>query len=156
MPYSCCTTAMSLSFSNSQVATTDLAEPLTSSPITRASEDDDPSATRTTLTSEPFAHNPSDRAALNVANPHGVGGYVLRSAKLVDPQGFSPTGGSSDVSRVERMVKGDPDGRSSPVCPARAAALRDQRRTADFSPDWLGFPTLSTLHVMTCCCRVSS
>ena len=49
-------------------------EPLTSSPMTRALEEGDPSATRTTLTSAPFAHNPSDRAALNVASPQGVGG----------------------------------------------------------------------------------
>src|ERR1700692_2744118 len=91
MPYSCCTTAMSLSFSNSLVAATDAAEPLTSSPITRVSADDDPSATRTILTSEPFAHNPFDKAALNVARPHGVGGYVLRMPKLAEPQLPCPT-----------------------------------------------------------------
>ena len=39
-----------------------------------ATETGDPSATRTTLTSAPFADNPSDSAALNVASPHGVGG----------------------------------------------------------------------------------
>src|SRR5271156_2238178 len=105
MPYSCCTTAMSLSFSNSVVAVTDDAEPLTSSPITRASEDSDPSATRTTLTSEPFAHNPFDRAALNVASPHGVGGYVLRMPKLADPEGPCPTGSAFEVSRVDRALK---------------------------------------------------
>ena len=81
---------MSLSFSDSEVAATDVAEPLTSSPMTRASEDDDSSATRTTLTSEPFAHNPSDKAALNVASPHGVGGYVLRMPKLAEPQAALP------------------------------------------------------------------
>src|ERR1700739_2366742 len=105
MPYSCCTTAMSLSFSNSEVAATNVAEPLTSSPITRASEDDDPSATRTTLTSDPFAHNPSDKAALNVANPHGVGGYVLRMPKLVEPQPPCPARGAFDVSGVDKALK---------------------------------------------------
>src|ERR1700738_3990552 len=105
MPYSCWITAMSLSFSNSEVAATDVAEPLTSSPITRASEDNDPSATRTTLTSEPFAHNPSDKAALNVASPHGVGGYVLRMPKLAEPQGPCPTRGTFDISRVDRVLK---------------------------------------------------
>lgn len=55
MPYPSWTTAMSLAFSNS-------------------AEDDDPPATRTTLTSEPFAHNLFDKAALNTASQHGVGG----------------------------------------------------------------------------------
>jgi hypothetical protein len=96
---------MSLSFSNSEVAATDVAEPLTSSPTTRASEDNDPSATRTTLTSEPFAHNPSDKAALNVASPHGVGGYVLRMPKLAEPQGPCPTRETVDVSRVDSALK---------------------------------------------------
>src|ERR1700758_206000 len=105
MPYSCCTTAMSLSFSNSEAAVTDVAESLTSSPSTRMSEDNDPSATRTTLTSEPFAHNPFDKAALNVASPHGVGGYVLRMPKLTEPQGPCPARGAFDVSRVERALK---------------------------------------------------
>jgi hypothetical protein len=105
MPYSCCTTTMSLAFSSSEVAATDVAEPLTSSPITRASEDDDPSATRTTLTSEPFARNPSDKAALNVASPHGVGGYVLRMPKLAEPEGPCPTRAAFDVSRVDRALK---------------------------------------------------
>src|SRR5271168_1482541 len=105
MPYSCCTTAMSLSFSNSEVAATDSAEPLTSSPITRASEDDDKSATRTTLTSAPFAHNPFDKAALNVASPHGVGGYVLRMPKLGEPERPCPTRGAFDASRVDRALK---------------------------------------------------
>src|ERR1700758_2309029 len=105
MPYSCCTIAISLSFSNSEVAARDVAEPMTSSPITRASEDNDPSATRTTLTSEPFAHNPSDKAALNVASPHGVGGYVLRMPKLGEPQGPCPTREIFDVSRADRALK---------------------------------------------------
>src|SRR5271166_1042678 len=105
MPYSCCTTAMSLSFSNSEVAATDVAEPLTSSPITRASEGNAPSATRTTLTSEPFAHNPSDRAALKVASPHAVGGYVLRMPKLAEPERLCPTRRTFGVSRAERALK---------------------------------------------------
>src|SRR5271156_2309933 len=105
MPYSCCTTAMSLSFSNSEVAATDSAEPLTSSPITRGSEEDDPSATRTTLTSAPFAHNPFDKAALNVASPHGVGGYVLRMPKLAEPQRPCLIGGAVEISRVDGALK---------------------------------------------------
>src|ERR1700687_5778212 len=96
---------MSLSFSNSEVAATDAAEPLTSSPITRASEDDEASATRTTLTSEPFAHNPFDKDALNVASPHGVGGYVLRMPKLAGPEGLCPTRGTFNVSRLDRALK---------------------------------------------------
>src|SRR5271167_168579 len=105
MPYSCCTTATSLSFSNAEVAATDAAEPLTSSPITRGSEDNEPSATRTTLTSAPFAHNPFDKAALNVASPHGVGGYVLRMPKLAEPREPCPTRGTFGVSRVDRALK---------------------------------------------------
>src|ERR1700722_5089630 len=104
MPYSCCTTAMSLSFSRAEVAATDVAEPLTSSPITRASEDSFPSATRP-LKSEPFRPNPFDKAALNVASPHGVGGYVLRMPKLAEPKGPCPTRGAFDVSRVDRALK---------------------------------------------------
>ena len=67
-------TAVSLRFSNSALAATDAGEPLTSSPMTRPLEEGDPSATRTTLTSVPFTYKASDRAALNVASPHGVGG----------------------------------------------------------------------------------
>src|SRR4051794_13855690 len=128
MPYSCCTTAMSLAFSNSEVAATDIAESLTSSPVTRASEDNDPSETRTTLTSDPFAHNPSDRAALNVASPHAVGGYVLRMPKLVEPEAHCPTGRKFDASRVDRAVKVIPtDGchrrvSGTSCCSARSAA----------------------------------
>ena len=51
----------------------DVAEPLTSSPITRSLEEGRPSATRTTLTSMPFALKASDRAAVNVARPQCVG-----------------------------------------------------------------------------------
>src|ERR1700720_2917885 len=104
MPYSCCTTAMSLWFSNSEAAATDVAEPLVSSPITRGSEDNDLSATRTTLTSEPFAHKPSDKAALNVASPHGVGGYVLRMPKLAEPEESCSTRGTPNVSRMDRAL----------------------------------------------------
>src|SRR5277367_3902026 len=35
-----------------------------------------------------------------------------------------------------------PDVRSSPVCSARATALRGERRAADLVPDWLRFSTL--------------
>ena len=50
--------------------------------LARPLEEGDPSATRTTLTTAPLAHKASDRAALNVASPHGVGGYVLRTPTL--------------------------------------------------------------------------
>jgi hypothetical protein len=50
--------------------------------MTRPFEDGDPSATRTTLTSAPLADKASERAALNVASPHGVGGYVLSTPTL--------------------------------------------------------------------------
>ena len=50
-----------------------------SSPTTLAAEVDDPSETRTTLTSAPLADKPSARAALNVARPQTVGGYVPKT-----------------------------------------------------------------------------
>jgi hypothetical protein len=53
--------------------------------MTRLVVDADPSDTRTTLTSAPLAVNPLASAALNVASPHGVGGYVLRMLKLGAP-----------------------------------------------------------------------
>jgi len=39
-----------------------------------------------------------------------------------------------------------PDLRLSPVCSARAKALRGQRRTADLIPDWLRVSTWLTFH----------
>jgi hypothetical protein len=39
-----------------------------------------------------------------------------------------------------------PDMRLSPVCSARATALRGQRRTADPIPDWLRVPSWLTFH----------
>jgi hypothetical protein len=39
-----------------------------------------------------------------------------------------------------------PDMRLSPMCSARATALRGQRRTADPIPDWLRVPTWLTFH----------
>jgi hypothetical protein len=39
-----------------------------------------------------------------------------------------------------------PDMRLSPVCSARANALRGQRRTADLIPDWLRVSTQLTFH----------
>ena len=50
--------------------------------MTLGRSDVDSSATRTTVTSAPFACSPSDSAALKVASPHGVGGWVLRIPKL--------------------------------------------------------------------------
>ena len=97
---------------------TDGAEPFTSSPMTRPLEEGDPSATRTTLTSVPFAYKASDRAALNVASPHGVGGYVLRMPKLRGPENPWPTTGNVDDRKVDKALKGDPNLRLSPACPA--------------------------------------
>jgi hypothetical protein len=48
--------------------------------------DRDPSPTRTTLTSASFATIPLARAALKVASPHAVGGYVLRMPTLRGPE----------------------------------------------------------------------
>jgi hypothetical protein len=39
-----------------------------------------------------------------------------------------------------------PDMRLSPICSARANALRGQRRTADLIPDWLRVSTQLTFH----------
>jgi hypothetical protein len=39
-----------------------------------------------------------------------------------------------------------PDMRLSPICSARANALRGQRRTADLIPDWLRVSTRLTFH----------
>ena len=105
MPYSCWMTATSLRFSNSAHAATDAGEPLTSSPMTRVLADGGPSDTRTTLTSAPLAVSPFASAALNVASPHGVGGYVLRMPKLAGPEGLCPTRGKFNVSRVDRALK---------------------------------------------------
>src|ERR1700739_1939779 len=99
MPYSCWMTAKSLWFSNSELAATDVVEPLTSSPMTRGLEEGAPSATRTTLTSAPFAVSASASAELNPANPHGGGGYVLRMPKLgVRQNPCSATGKIDDRS----------------------------------------------------------
>jgi hypothetical protein len=43
-------------------------------------------------------------------------------------------------------IHGDPDNRFSPVCSARAHALRGQRRTADPIPNWLSFSTYLAVH----------
>jgi hypothetical protein len=75
-------TATSVWFSNSEHAATDLGDPLTISPMTRALSERGPSESRTTLTSAPLALNPLASAAENVASPHGVGGYVLKIPKL--------------------------------------------------------------------------
>jgi hypothetical protein len=48
------------------------------------------------------------------------------------------------------------DLRLSPACTARATAQRGQRRTADLIPDWLTFPTTSTLHRGRANCRVNN
>jgi len=48
------------------------------------------------------------------------------------------------------------DLRLSPACTARTTAQRGQRRTADLIPDWLTFPTTSTLHRGRVNCRVNN
>jgi hypothetical protein len=60
-----------------------------------------------------------------------------------------PNKGTFDVSRVDRAFKVIPTDSVTGACPARAAALRDQRRTADLIPDRLGFPTSVRLHPMS-------
>ncbi|BBX65469.1 hypothetical protein MSAS_46430 [Mycobacterium saskatchewanense] len=61
------------------------------------------------LTSEPFAHNSFDRAAVKVASPHGVGGYVLRMPKRVASEEPWPArrifDASKDASRVGGALK---------------------------------------------------
>src|ERR1700682_2105028 len=140
MPYSCWMTAMSLWLSNSELAATDVADPLTSSPMTRGLREGDPSATRTTLTSAPFADKPSERAALNVASPHGVGGCVLRMPKLGEAKEPCPDEPAREVDdlRAERAFK------VIPTCGCHRR-VRRERLLGEISggqlisiPDWLG------------------
>jgi hypothetical protein len=58
------------------------------------------------------------RAALNVASPHSVGGYVLRMLKLGEPENPRPAAGNVDDGNVDKVLKGDPNWRLSPACPA--------------------------------------
>jgi hypothetical protein len=99
---------MSLWFSNSALFAMDVVEPLTSSPTTRELQEGGPSATRTTLSSAPFAVNASGRAELNIATPQPVGGYVLRMPKLGAPENPCFTTGKIDDRRVGRACKGIP------------------------------------------------
>ena len=69
---------MSLRLRSSELAATEVGLPFFSSPTTRTSWVDDPSETRTTLTPAALAAKPVARAALNVASPQTVGGYVPR------------------------------------------------------------------------------
>jgi hypothetical protein len=127
-------------------AATDVGDPLTISPMTRLVVDGGPSDTRTTLTSAPLAVNPSASAALNVASPHGVGGYVLRMLKLGAPRNPWPTTGNADDERVESVIKGwsqlavvtGVSGVSG--CSAWSAAVRLTH------PGLAGFPTDLTIH----------
>src|ERR1700739_1597715 len=130
MPYSCWMTATSLWFSNSAHAATDGAEPLTSSPTTRVLEDGGPSDTRTTLTSAPLAVNPWARAALNVAGPYGVGGYVLRMPKLGVSENLCPPGESVKHGNLNKVLKVSPTegGHLRARCPAD---LNRQQRSAE-------------------------
>lgn len=138
-------TATSLWFSNSDVAATDAVDPLTSSPMTRALDGGDWSATRTTLTSEPFLVRPSDSAALNVASPHGVGGCVLRMPKLGERENPWPTTGPVNDGSVDKVSK---------VVPTRGChrRVRRERLLGAVSseelthPGLAGFPTSLTVH----------
>src|SRR5690349_18039898 len=105
MPYSCWMTATSLWFSNSAHAATDVGDPLTISPMTRALSEGGPSESRTTLTAVPLALNPRASAAVNVASPHGVGGYVLKMPKLGEPENPWRRTGNVDNEGVDRVVK---------------------------------------------------
>jgi hypothetical protein len=91
--------------SKSAHAATDVGEPLTSSPMTRAFEGGDPSATCTTLTSAPLTVKPSDRAALKVASPHRVGGWVLRIPTLGEPENPWFTKGNVNDGKVDKVFK---------------------------------------------------
>jgi hypothetical protein len=73
--------------------------------MTRALEDGGPSDTRTTLTSAPLVSSPLARAALNVASPHGVGGYVLRMPKLGEPEYPLLITGKVEDGNVDSEVK---------------------------------------------------
>src|ERR1700758_4318421 len=145
MPYSCWMTATSLWFSNSAHAARDAAEPLTSSPTTRVLEEGGPSDTRTTLTSAPLAVNPWARAALNVAGPYGVGGYVLRMPKLGVSENLCLPGESVKHGNLNKVLK---------VIPTKRGHLRARRERllGAISGIWLtqpglpGFPTPLRIH----------
>lgn len=68
----------SCSLSDSTQAADDSDDPLTSSATTLPSDDDEPSAMRTTLTSEPRLLSDAAKAELKLASPQAVGGKVLR------------------------------------------------------------------------------
>ena len=78
--------------------------------MTRALSEGGPSASRTTLTLAPLALNPLASAALNVASPQGVGGYVLKIPKLGRPENPWPRTGNVDNDGVDRVVKVIPTG----------------------------------------------
>src|SRR3954452_811981 len=86
MSKSCWITATSYWLSRSAEAATDAVDPLTNSPTTRESVAACPSAIRTMPTSAPLAVSPPHRAALNIARPHIVGVYVVRTPKLGDAE----------------------------------------------------------------------
>ena len=125
---------MSLWFSNSALAAMEVVEPLTSSPMTRGLEEGDPSATRTTLTSAPFAVSASDSAELNVANPHAVGGYVLRMPKLGLPEIPCSATGKSDDRSVGTAFKAIPTW-------VVTGASGGERLLGDVSIGWLTYRT---------------
>jgi hypothetical protein len=56
-----------------------------------------------------MAHNPSDSAALNVANPPGVGGYVLRMPDLGESEKGCTTIGAVGNGKMKWSVHGDPN-----------------------------------------------
>ena len=145
MPYSCWMMAMSLWFNSSEQSATDFGLPFSSSPTTRASGDDDPSATRMTLTPASLADRPSARAALNVASPQTVGGYVPRI----------PNAGGREISCCTRGI-GEKEG-AFKVIPSIGCHRRNWHEhmlgvISDRSlnhPGLAGFPTIFTLHHVT-------
>src|ERR1700722_2488795 len=92
MPYSCCTIATSNPPITSTAVAALRAEPFTRSQTTsgavRGAEPAGTSRTRTTLTWSPGPRRCESSAALNVASPHWVGGYVLSSAYVVGITGL--------------------------------------------------------------------
>jgi hypothetical protein len=78
--------------------------------MTRALSEGGPSESRTTLTAAPLALNPLASAAVNVASPHGVGGYVLKMPKLGEPGNPWRRTGNVDNEGVDRVVKVIPTG----------------------------------------------
>ena len=86
---------------------------------------------RTTLTSTPFVVNPPANAALNVANPHAVGAYVLRMPKLGRYEKLCIPKGAAKWLTNDGAFKIIPTGLSPPAWPACVKTRGDQRESAE-------------------------